>query len=72
MVRQADIADTSLSAIDERVGDKIAALPEVQDVSGMMFTATMLPESGGFIGSPGLCAAQFPHQPDRHRRRHAC
>jgi ABC-type antimicrobial peptide transport system permease subunit len=49
MLRQADIADTSLSAIDERVGDKIAALPEVQDVSGLMFGVAMLPESGGFV-----------------------
>ena len=59
MVRQADIADTSLSAIDERVGDKIAALPEVQDVSGMMFTATMLPESGGFIVLQGYAPRSF-------------
>ena len=49
MLRQADIADTSLSAVDERVGAKIAALPEVQDVSGMMFGVSMLPETGGFI-----------------------
>jgi ABC-type antimicrobial peptide transport system permease subunit len=49
MLRQADIADTSLSAVDERVAVKIAALPEVQDVNGMMFTATVLPETGGFL-----------------------
>jgi ABC-type antimicrobial peptide transport system permease subunit len=49
MIRQADIADTSLSTIDERIGAKIAALPEVSDVSGMMLTAVTLPESGGFF-----------------------
>lgn len=59
MIRQANIADTSLSAIDERVGDKIAALPEVQDVNGMMFTATMLPESGGFLVLQGYAPHSF-------------
>ena len=49
MVRQADISDTSLSAIDERIGDKIAALPEVESVSGIMITAVMMPDSGGFL-----------------------
>ena len=48
-VRQADIADTSLSAIDERVVDRIAALPEVSSASGMVMNAVMLPESGGFM-----------------------
>jgi ABC-type lipoprotein release transport system permease subunit len=49
MLRQADIADTSLSAIDERIGDKIAALPEVKNAEGIIFTAVMLPEVGGFF-----------------------
>ena len=49
MVRQADIADTSLSAIDERVGDGIAALPDVEAVSGMIMSAVMLPEEGSFL-----------------------
>jgi ABC-type lipoprotein release transport system permease subunit len=49
MLRQADISDTSLSAIDERVGAKIAALPEVKDVGSMMFTATALPDIGSFL-----------------------
>ncbi len=49
MVRQADIADTSLSAVDERTGDKIAALPEVKSASGMIFSAVMMPEAGGFF-----------------------
>jgi ABC-type antimicrobial peptide transport system permease subunit len=46
MIRQAGVADTEYSAIDERYGDKIAALPEVAHVSGMNFSATILPDSG--------------------------
>jgi ABC-type antimicrobial peptide transport system permease subunit len=46
MVRQAGVADTEYSALDERVGDKIAALSEVAHVSGMAFSGTILPESG--------------------------
>jgi len=49
MIRQADIADTSLSAVDERTGDKIAAMPEVKSASGMIFSAVMMPEAGGFF-----------------------
>jgi ABC-type lipoprotein release transport system permease subunit len=49
MLRQADIADTSLSAIDDRVLEKIAALPEVEDVNGIMLTAVVMPETGGFF-----------------------
>ncbi|MFC2053787.1 ABC transporter permease [Chloroflexota bacterium] len=49
MIRQADIADTSLSAVDERTGDKIAALPEVKSASGMIFTAVIMPDAGGFF-----------------------
>jgi ABC-type antimicrobial peptide transport system permease subunit len=48
LIRQADIADTSLSAIDARVGAKIAALPQVQNVSGVIMSAVVLPESSGF------------------------
>jgi ABC-type antimicrobial peptide transport system permease subunit len=46
MVRQDGIADTSLSALDERIGDKIAVLPGVAHVSGLGFTGTILPDSG--------------------------
>jgi ABC-type lipoprotein release transport system permease subunit len=46
MVRQAGVADTEYSAIDERVGDKMAAFNEVAHVSGMAFTGTILPDSG--------------------------
>ncbi len=46
MVRQAGVADTEYSALDERVGDKIAALDAVAHVSGMAFSGTILPDSG--------------------------
>jgi ABC-type antimicrobial peptide transport system permease subunit len=46
MIRQAGVADTEYSAVDERYGDKIAALSEVAFVSGMNFTATFLPDTG--------------------------
>jgi ABC-type lipoprotein release transport system permease subunit len=46
MIRQANIADTELSALDERIGDKIAAYPEVAHVSALAFTGTILPDSG--------------------------
>jgi ABC-type antimicrobial peptide transport system permease subunit len=49
MVRQADISDTSLSTIDERIGDKIEALPSVNSATGVIFTAVGMPESGGFF-----------------------
>jgi ABC-type antimicrobial peptide transport system permease subunit len=49
MLRQADISDTSLSAMDERIGKKLAAWPEIQSVSGVIFTAFMLPEEGAFF-----------------------
>lgn len=46
IVRQAGVADTEYSAVDERIGDKIAALSDVAFVSGMSFTGTILPDSG--------------------------
>jgi ABC-type lipoprotein release transport system permease subunit len=46
MVRQAGVADTEFSALDERIGDKIAVYPGVAHVSGLGFTGTILPESG--------------------------
>ena len=49
MVRQADVSDTSLSAIDERVGDRIAAMPEVASVGGSVFSAITLPEENSFF-----------------------
>jgi ABC-type antimicrobial peptide transport system permease subunit len=59
MIRQADIADTSLSAIDERVGQRIAALPEVASVSGILMTAVLLPDSGGFFIMWGYAPNEF-------------
>ena len=46
MVRQAGVADTGLSALDERIGDKIAVFPGVLHVSGLGFSGTILPDSG--------------------------
>ncbi|MCC6147838.1 MAG: ABC transporter permease [Anaerolineaceae bacterium] len=59
MVRQANIADTSTSAIDEKFADKIAAMPEVAGASGMLFTAVMLPESGSFFILQGYSPNDF-------------
>ncbi|HLF89893.1 MAG TPA: FtsX-like permease family protein [Anaerolineales bacterium] len=58
MIRQADIADTSLSAIDEQTGKKIAALPEVNSVSGMAFTAVVT-ENNSFFFLIGLNPNEF-------------
>jgi putative ABC transport system permease protein len=49
MIRQSGISDTGYSAIDERSGTKIAALPEVQAISGLVFTAVIMPEVKGFF-----------------------
>ncbi|HNB52802.1 MAG TPA: ABC transporter permease [Anaerolineales bacterium] len=59
MIRQADIADTSLSAIDEQTAKKIAALPEIVGVSGMNFTAIVLPDNSGFFLLFGLSPNEF-------------
>lgn len=59
MIRQAGIADTGYSTIDQRVGQKIATLPEVQSVSGMIFTATMMPEAGTFFILQGLAPNEY-------------
>lgn len=59
MARQADIADTSTSAIDERAGEKIAAMPEVEHISGIMFTAVMLPENGSFFILQGYSPREY-------------
>jgi ABC-type antimicrobial peptide transport system permease subunit len=49
MVRQANISDTELSVLDERLGDKVEALPDVQSASGVIFTAVLLPEANSFF-----------------------
>jgi ABC-type antimicrobial peptide transport system permease subunit len=62
MLRQADVADTSLSAIDQRVGAKIAAMPEVSHVSGSVMTAVMMPEAGGFFILQGFAPNELSIQ----------
>ncbi|MGW8251142.1 MAG: ABC transporter permease, partial [Anaerolineales bacterium] len=49
MVRQANVSDTEFSVLDQRIGHKIEALPEVQSASGVLFTAIMLPEANSFF-----------------------
>jgi ABC-type antimicrobial peptide transport system permease subunit len=58
LIRQADISDTSLSAIDERISDKIAAFPEVESVSGIMIAASVLPDTGGFFIIQGYAPSE--------------
>jgi ABC-type antimicrobial peptide transport system permease subunit len=59
IMRQADIADTSLSALDARIGSKIAAMPEVASVSGVIFSAVTMPEQGGFFIIEGYSPAEY-------------
>lgn len=59
MVRQADVSDTSLSALDSSVGAKIAAIPNVAHVSGMLLTAVVLPETGGFFIIQGYAPNEY-------------
>lgn len=59
MMRQADVADTSLSALDARIGSKIAAMPEVASVSGLVISAIAMPEQGGFFLIEGYSPAEF-------------
>ncbi len=59
MIRQSDISDTSLSVIDDRVIDKIAAMPEVRSASGLVFTGIVMPEAGGFFIILGLAPNEF-------------
>jgi ABC-type antimicrobial peptide transport system permease subunit len=59
VIRQAEIADTSLSAVDERIGERIAAMPEVENVSGMMMYAATLPDTGGFFVMMGYSPNEY-------------
>ncbi|NLF52505.1 MAG: FtsX-like permease family protein [Leptolinea sp.] len=59
MIRQAGVSDTGYSTIDERVGARIAAFPEVEAVSGLIFTAAVLPGSGGFFILQGCAPNSF-------------
>ncbi len=49
MVWQAGASDTGYSQLDERIGDRIAVMPEVKSVSGLAITATFLPDAGLFV-----------------------
>jgi ABC-type antimicrobial peptide transport system permease subunit len=62
MVRQAGIADTGYSTIDQRIGSKIAGIPGVQAVSGLLFSATMMPEAGSFFIYRGLAPNEYSLQ----------
>jgi hypothetical protein len=59
ILRQADIIDTSLSAIDERIGDMVSAMPQVENVSGMLMYAAMLPENAGFFILQGYAPQEY-------------
>ncbi len=59
MIRQAGVGDTGFSYIDERIGEKIIAMPGVQSVSGILFTAVMQPENRGFLVLWGLDPNDF-------------
>jgi ABC-type lipoprotein release transport system permease subunit len=49
MVLQKDVADMALSAIDEDDGRKIASLPGVAGVAGMIYTAVPMPGTPYFL-----------------------
>lgn len=59
VVREADVADTSLSAVDQRIGEKISAMPNVASASGMLLTAVMLPGNEGFFILQGYAPNEF-------------
>lgn len=59
MIRQAGIADTGYSTIDESIGDKIAAYPEVVHVSGLVFGVATMPEGGGFFVLFGYAPGEY-------------
>lgn len=62
MIRQADIADTSLSAIDARDGAKIGAMPEVENISGLVFTAVMTENGASFLILLGYAPNEYAIQ----------
>jgi ABC-type antimicrobial peptide transport system permease subunit len=59
MIRQAGVSDTGYSAIDERSGAKISAFPEVEAITGLIFTAVVLPGSSGFFVIQGYAPNSF-------------
>lgn len=62
MIRQAGVADTEYSAVDERFGEKIAAMSEIAYISGMNFTATVLPDSGTIFMMIGYSPYEYAIQ----------
>lgn len=62
MIRQAEVADTSLSAIDEQVGKKLAVTAGIRGVSGFAFTAVLNPENGQFFIISGYHPKEFAIQ----------
>jgi ABC-type antimicrobial peptide transport system permease subunit len=62
MIRQAGIADTGYSTIDQRVGSKIAGIPGIRAVSGLIFSATMIPETGSFFIYRGMAPNEYSIQ----------
>jgi putative ABC transport system permease protein len=59
MIRQNNVADTAYSAIDERVGAKLAAMQDVESVSGLIFSAVSMPDAGGFFIIQGYHPTDF-------------
>lgn len=59
IIRQADVSDSSLSFINDRIGAKISVMPEVQSTSGWIFTALMLPEANSFFMLQGFAPNEF-------------
>jgi ABC-type antimicrobial peptide transport system permease subunit len=48
-IREADVANLILSLVDEKNVERIAAMPEVKNVSSILFSAIMSKETGVFI-----------------------
>lgn len=61
-VAQANAADTSLSAIDEKVGRTIKEIPEVASISGMLFSIVALDRMPYFV--------VFGYDPDEFAIKH--
>lgn len=59
VVRQSNIGDTSLSTVDERVADQIAAFPEVQSVSGVMMNFISDVQTGAMYVLQGYSPYDF-------------
>jgi ABC-type antimicrobial peptide transport system permease subunit len=49
VIREAGISDTGYSALDERVGDQVAALPEVARVSAVQMAVMQTPDMPFFV-----------------------